>query len=169
MKVLVTSSSKYGATEEIGEAVARRLGERGLDVDVTRPADVDRLDDYDVVVLGSGVYAGQWIREARTFVEVFADDLRAMPVWLFSSGPVGEPPVPASEPAGVAPIVEAIAPREHRVFAGRLDPGSLNIAERTVLKVVRAEPGDFRDWDDVTAWADAIADQLAAGIAVLAE
>lgn len=59
-----TVASKYGASREIGDAVAAGLGERELGAMVHAPADVDALDGYDAVVLGSGVYAGHWLRPA---------------------------------------------------------------------------------------------------------
>ncbi len=51
-------------------------------------------------------------------------------------------------------------PREHRVFFGALDPDELGFAERMIVKAVKAPTGDFRDWDEIGAWADEIADAL---------
>lgn len=164
MKVLVTWSSKHGATQEIGSAVARRLEENGLTVDVLDIDAVNHLDGYDAVVLGSGIYAGQWMKQARTFIQTFAEDLQAMPVYLFSSGPLGDPPFPAADPAGLAQVLAAVGPRDHRLFAGRLDPRSLNIAERTVVRALHAPTGDYRDFGAVRAWADRIAADLSAEV-----
>jgi menaquinone-dependent protoporphyrinogen oxidase len=47
---------------------------------------------FDAVVLGSAVYAGRWLDPARQYAALYADVLRARPVWLFSSGPIGNPP-----------------------------------------------------------------------------
>jgi menaquinone-dependent protoporphyrinogen oxidase len=40
--------------------------------------------------MGSAVYAGRWRKEAATFLEADAKVLAERPVWLVSSGPVGE-------------------------------------------------------------------------------
>jgi len=48
------------------------------------------------------------------------------------------------------------------MFPGRLDKGSLEIAERTVSRVVEAPEGDYRDLSEVIEWANSIASQLAA-------
>jgi menaquinone-dependent protoporphyrinogen IX oxidase len=48
--------------------------------------DIGDLAMFDAVVLGSGVYMGSWMPEAREFVEK-KKTLASMPVWLFSSGP----------------------------------------------------------------------------------
>jgi menaquinone-dependent protoporphyrinogen oxidase len=160
MRVLVTVASRHGATADIGERVAAVLEEVGLDVDRIAPEDVMRLDDYGAVVLGSAVYAGRWLGRANDFVDRFADELVDMPVWVFSSGPLGDPPEPLGPPPGAEAAIERIHPRSHEVFAGAIDRDDLNLAERAVVKVVKAPYGDFRDWEAVTAWATAIADTL---------
>src|SRR5512139_3080934 len=88
--ILVAYASKHGSTQGIAEHIARRLTERGLSVEV-RPAEaVADLGVPDAVILGSAVYAGSWMKEASEFARRFVDVLSAVPVWLFSSGPLGE-------------------------------------------------------------------------------
>ena len=89
MRVLVTVASKYGATQAIGDVVASTLVDAGLEVMWLAPDDVEQIDDVDAVVLGSAVYMGRWMAEARAFVTRFESDLASRPVWLFSSGPLG--------------------------------------------------------------------------------
>ena len=64
------------------------------------------------------------------------------------------------EPAEVARIRQAIRVRDHEVFAGKLDPETLSVAQRVSLLVFRGMRGDFRDWTDVAQWADGIAAEL---------
>jgi menaquinone-dependent protoporphyrinogen oxidase len=53
---------------------------------------------------------------------VIEDALAARPLWLFSVGPLGDPPKPQDpEPQELAAVVTATGAREHRVFTGRLD------------------------------------------------
>lgn len=162
MEVLVSVASKHGSTEEIAQVIADHLRAVDITVHVTPPDEVTSVDGYDGVVLGSAVYAGRWMAPAVRFAERFAGPLRERPVWLLSSGPLGDPPVPAEDPASVAPIVEATGARDHRVLAGRLRREDLSLAERTIVRAVRAPYGDDRDWAEVEAWACAIAAQLTA-------
>lgn len=89
-KVLVVYASKYGSTAEIAEAIARRIKDLGIDVDVKTALEVERLNGYQGVVLGSAVYAGQWRKEAASFLEDQQEELSTRKVWLFSSGPTGD-------------------------------------------------------------------------------
>ncbi len=165
MKVLVSAASKHGATaeiaEEIGKELRAALDERGGNVVDVRPAEeVSSVEDYDAVVLGSAVYAGHWLEPAREVATENAEALAARPTWLFSSGPVGVPPKPEEEPVDVAEIVEATKARDHRVFAGKVDKGTLGFAEKAIMLAVRAAEGDFRNWEAIREWARGIAAEL---------
>ena len=161
MRVLVSAASRHGATAEIAERIALGLTDAGLEAVVAEPSTVDSLEGFDGVVLGSGVYAGRWLEPARKLVERHGDWLRARPVWLFSSGPIGDPPKPDGDPADGEPMRAATMAREHRTLPGRLDKGQLGFAERAITRVVGAAEGDFRPWAEIDAWAASIADQLA--------
>jgi menaquinone-dependent protoporphyrinogen oxidase len=82
-------------------------------------------------------------------------------VWLFSTGPLGEQVQDEEEqPKQLAELRESLDPREHRVFFGALDLGRLGFGERMIAKAVKAPEGDFRDWEEIGSWVDAIADEL---------
>ena len=165
VQVLVAYATKYGATAEIAEKIGQVLREAGLHVDVLP---VDRLSDltpYKAVVLGSAVYVGQWRKDAATFLESNEKKLAERPVWLFSSGPTGEgDPVELMKgfrfPETLQPIADRIQPRDIAFFHGVLDMKELSLAEKLVIKGIKAPVGDFRDWDAINSWAVAIAEAL---------
>jgi menaquinone-dependent protoporphyrinogen oxidase len=167
MNVLVAYATRLGSTEAIAERIAGRLEAHRLAV-VVRPVDaVDTLTPYDAVVIGSAVYAGRWLTEATEFVGDLEAALSARPTWLFSSGPVGDMAASAEpvRPAEVLEISAALHAKGHRTFGGALDrravDGSdLGFADRFLAKHFVAE-GDYRDWDEIDAWADEIASDLA--------
>lgn len=156
MRVLVTAASKHGATAEIARAIGEVLAESGLETEVVPAEQVGALEGYDAVVLGSGVYAGHWLKPAMELVERAGEALAARPVWVFSSGPIGEPPKPETDPVDAARVLEATRAREHRVFAGRLVRRQLSLGERAIAVALRAPDGDFRDWDEIRDWARTI-------------
>jgi menaquinone-dependent protoporphyrinogen oxidase len=163
MKVLVTAASKYGSTAEIASAIGAVLTERGLDTTVLPPEDVGPVDEYDAVVLGSAVYAGHWMKAARELVGRAGASLSSRPVWLFSSGPVGDPPKPQEVAVDTEAMMGSTRAREHRVFVGKIEKKGLSFGDKAIAVALRVPDGDFRDWDDIRAWASEIADVLAEG------
>jgi menaquinone-dependent protoporphyrinogen oxidase len=161
--VLVTWASKHGSTSEIAAAVA--LGVQECDTGqasglVAVAVPVEQRPDptrFDAVVLGSAVYVGRWREAARLYAAEHTTALRSRPVWLFSSGPIGEPPFPSDEPYDAAPLSQLVAARGHRVFPGRLDKELLTFGERAMVTAMRAPVGDSRDWAAVASWAEEIA------------
>ena len=163
MKILVSAASKHGATADIAKAIGDTLAEAGHEAVVLPPDAVTSLAGYDAVVLGSGIYVGQWMDAAKALVERVGDELAGRPVWLFSSGPIGDPPKPQEDPADLADLVAATGAREHRLFSGFVDKSRLGLGEKVILKAVGAHEGDFRPWDEIRAWAGEIAAELARG------
>jgi menaquinone-dependent protoporphyrinogen oxidase len=86
-------------------------------------------------------------------------------VWFFSSGPLGEgDPVELLDGWQFPPLQQAIAdriqPRGIAVFHGVLDEEKLNFFEKSVFNKLESTVGDFRDWDTITNWAEAISKDL---------
>ena len=156
MTTLVAVASRHGSTSEIAAVIADELRANGQVVELWDVTAVDNLDSYDTVVLGSAIYTGNWLPEAKAFVNQHRAALANKPVWMFSSGPIGTPPLPAGDPAGVAALIEGIDPHEHVVFAGKLDPHDLGFVERAITKVLHAPSGDYRDWTAIREWAQKI-------------
>jgi menaquinone-dependent protoporphyrinogen oxidase len=164
-KVLVAYATKYGATQEIAAKIGEVLRQEGLAAEVLAADQVAELTPYTAVILGSAVYAGQWRKEAATLLQEQEQALAERPVWLFSSGPTGEgDPMELMKgwrfPEALQPVADRIGPRDIVFFHGELDTDKLNLAEKLIVKGLRAPTGDFRDWDDISAWAASIAAAL---------
>jgi menaquinone-dependent protoporphyrinogen oxidase len=164
MRVLVTTASKHGSTEEIGRFIGEVLVEQGIEVGALPPEDVISLHRYDAVIMGSAVYAGHWMTSMKKMAHRLAPELLDRPVWLFSSGPIGDPPKPDEDPVDVAPLIEGTGARGHAVFAGKLDKGVLGFAEKAIVAAFKVSDGDFRDWDEIRGWAIGIAEELKAKV-----
>jgi menaquinone-dependent protoporphyrinogen oxidase len=165
MRVLVTAASKHGATREIAARIGADLAERGLEVDVKRLEEIEDLAPYGACVVGSGIYLGNWLKDARRFLQAHAAELAERPTWLFASGSiVGDPP-PDEDPnalrAGLAErLVQKTRAREHRLFAGKLAARELGFVEKIAVRGAHATDGDYRDWRAIDDWAAGIADDL---------
>ncbi len=159
MRVLVAYATKHGSTAEVAATIGEVLRRADHQVEVRLARDVQRLADYDAVVLGSGLYSAHWLRDANRFVKRHLAHLQERPVWLFSSGPLDRSAdfddIPLTRQ--VATDVAPIGIRGHRTFGGRLL--EVTAAEEGLLETHRI--GDFRSWDRIRAWATEIAAALA--------
>jgi menaquinone-dependent protoporphyrinogen oxidase len=169
-RVLVVVSSRHESTAEIAHALARTLADShagraaGLSAVVVPAHQRPDPRPFQAVLVGSAVYAGRWLDPALQYATHYAGTLRTVPVWLFSSGPIGEPPFPPDEPYDAATMATLTGARGHRTFPGRLDRSRLSFGERAMVTAMRAPLGDFRDWDAIAAWATEIAEELAATV-----
>jgi menaquinone-dependent protoporphyrinogen oxidase len=160
VRILVSAASRHGSTAEIAARIAEKLRTGPEDtVDLLRAGEVGDTTPYDAVVLGSAVYMGRWLDDARNLAELIAARPPRL-VWLFSSGPIGDPAKPDEDPAEVGDIAKTTHARGHRLFAGRLDRHRLSFGEKAVVMALRVPDGDFRDWDAIDTWSTEIAAEL---------
>ena len=167
--ILVAYSSKYNSTAEIAKAIGEVIIKAGLVHTEVRPVEViTDVKGYDVVILGSAVYAGQWQPAAAAFLQKHQEALAKRRVWLFSSGPVGSGDLKTllngwEFPEVLLPFIDRIKPRDITVFQGSINPDSLNRIERFIVNTINAPTGDYRDWDQIHQWARNIASTLIHG------
>jgi menaquinone-dependent protoporphyrinogen oxidase len=171
-RVLVAYATHHGATRGIAERIATTLGRAGLEASAASVDEAHDLAGYDAFVIGSAIYAFRWLGEAHNFVNRNRQLLAGRPVWFFSSGPVGTATVDEKgrdvrqEPREIASLRDQVRARDHRIFFGAFDPAAKPIG--MLERISRAMPatrdllpaGDFRDWDEIDAWASSIADEL---------
>jgi menaquinone-dependent protoporphyrinogen oxidase len=160
MKILVATASRHGSTLEIAEAIGEVLRQAGLDVDVATIDQVTQVDRYDAAVIGSAVYMGDWLPQAREFVERNIAAFDSMPVWYFSSGPVGSSSKPAMDAKHLDQLTQLLGGQEARIFGGKLDSGEIGLGERLIIRLVKASDGDSRNWEEIRQWAEEIAATL---------
>ncbi len=180
MNVLVAYSSRHGATGGIAERIAETLRDAGLDARARSVESVRDLDGYDACVIGGAAYMFHWLKDSVTFVRRHRRVLASMPVWLFSSGPLGEGPVDeqgrdkktAAIPKELPELAELVGAREYRVFFGAYRKGQqpIGLGERIASMIPAARDampdGDFRDWAEIDGWAREIAIALQPVVAV---
>ena len=166
MDILVTAASRQGATFGIAQAIGRSLQAQGLNATVAAPEEIVDVAGYDGFVLGSAIYMGHWLDPATAFVRRFAPTLSERPVWLFSSGPVGETrrrlvQKMTADPVELPELLALTRARDHCIFAGKLAGKDLHGPRRLSLRIFRGFEGDWRDWTAIDHWADEIAGSLA--------
>ncbi|GHF33530.1 flavodoxin domain-containing protein [Streptomyces fumanus] len=158
-KVLAYGTTN-GSTARIAESVAEVLRARGLAAEALPARSVPDLAPYEAVLVGGGLYAGRWHKDARRFVRRHRGALAQRPVWFFSSGPLDATaaerdiqPVP-----GVKRAMASLGVREHVTFGGCLAEGAEGRMARMIVR--NGKGGDFRDFTAIETWAAAVAEEL---------
>ena len=159
MRVLVAWGSKRGGTEGIGRMLAEALEGQGFEVVTASAGRAPRLETFDAVIVGGALYSNRWSAVARRFVNRHVGQLRKLPVWLFSSGPLDDSADREHIPATgqVAILAERIGAKGHVTFGGRLAPDARGFPASAMAK---EKSGDWRNPDRIRAWATELAATL---------
>ncbi len=137
-KLLVAFGSKHGSTAEIAEALGGRLREHGFEVHVRSAAEIESVEEYEAIVIGSANYLGHWREDAMHFLRRFEPEPRKPAVLDLQRGPArpgrrrARPP---SSERGVPPGDRASA-----LAAGASSPASsptMRRASRSTCSVSR--------------------------------
>lgn len=159
-KVLVVFGTKSGCTRGVAERIGETLSAKGAAVTVAAAESAGDPGDFDAVVAGSGVRAGTWHAPVREWVTANAQALKAMPVAFFTCGLIitqgdeKEPEVRAYTDTLISET--GVEPRAVGLFAGWNEPKEFSFIERSVMKLMKAPQGDFRDMDRISAWAESL-------------
>ena len=167
-KILVTYGTRYGSTKEIAQRVGEILTEEGNSVDVKRASKSVGVDGYDMIVIGSGIQAGGWQKDAKNFIRLNSAALKWKKTALFvSCGDANEPEkhdesykkylVDIAEKNGLSPVT-------YGFFGGTFDfTGKKGFMYNMFMKMVKGDfekkgiktegVYDFRDWNKITEWA----------------
>lgn len=163
-KVLVAYGTTNGSTAQIAETIADVLRKRGVPTEAVPARSVTDVESYDAVVVGGGLYAGRWHKDARRFVRRHGRVLAGRPLWFFSSGPLDAsatekdiPPVP-----GVRRVMTRLGVRAHVTFGGCLEEGAKGFVARKIVS--SGKGGDFRDFGRIEAWAADLGSELSSGL-----
>ncbi|RZN46230.1 hypothetical protein EF808_06105 [archaeon] len=172
-RVLVAYGSRYGTSEEIANHMATILREHDIEVDVadlrSRPS-ID-LENYDGIIVGSGIKVGRWTKEAEQLLKELAGAPSKVKIGVFVSclqvltNPEGTHSSYLDEKLkkmGVgADIGEAFSGKidfssESRM--GMLDKRMVSMAakemeQKSGIEIDRNGVNDFRDWDAIETFA----------------
>jgi len=169
-KALICYGSRYGTTTEVVQEMvktAEGLGTKIEAVFLKKDKPPTNLHEYDLVIIGSGIAAGQWTKEPLDFIKNHLDILSKVRVALFVvCGDAGSPEkCEDAQLAYLDKIVEkypGLSPVSTALIGGVFDFKKYNFAVRALVKkIVKAQlpPGeevpekiDFRNWDKIRDW-----------------
>lgn len=74
-KVLILYGSKYGTTEDIAKEIAKELKSNNINPNLLKlnkkdPDKFPKIEEYNGILVGSGIYMNNWIKSMRKFFEL---------------------------------------------------------------------------------------------------
>jgi menaquinone-dependent protoporphyrinogen oxidase len=130
-------------------------------------------DAYDLVVVGSGISADRWTKEAAGYLKRHAAALKEKRTTLFARCRAGgdeelreqgrrDYPVGVAEKHGLSPVAYGLfgGLYDFTKSHGFLGNIMLNVAKKELREkgVDTSKPYDFRDWTQIEAWTREIAE-----------
>ena len=174
MKALVAYSSNTGVTAEIAERIGDVLSSEGFTVALSDlKKEKPNPEGYDLVLAGSGIKMGQWIKESKQFLEANKKELNGKTALFVSCADAAMPDKLAdaqtnyldsvAEIYGVEPISTGLFAgcykwNKYNFFVKQLVKGILK--EDGVIGVNTSEPLDYRDWTQIESWAMELAEKV---------
>ena len=169
MKALVVFGTRYGSTEEVAKEIGKALDSSGIQATLVdaKGAGSD-LAGFDLVVIGSGIRAGAWVKEAKAFLKRNQQQLATKKVALFVSCGFATAPPAKREKAKEMYLDRiasqfSLAPVSMGFFGGCIkfneDHGFMHkMVARSAKKEAKRGSMDIcdrldkRDWEQVRAW-----------------
>jgi menaquinone-dependent protoporphyrinogen oxidase len=169
-KVAICYGSRYGTTHEIAKGMAETARTLGAEVDtyeLKKEKLSTSLEDYDLVVIGSGIQVGKWTKESLKFIEKHLQSLSKQKVAFFVvCGDAGNPErCDLAQKQYLDDVIAKfpeITPISTGLFAGMFNLKKYNFATRALVKsIIRKqsperedipEVMDFRNWDQINGW-----------------
>ena len=82
-KALIAYSTWAGATHEIAEEISKVFQSKSFDIEVVAANECKNIDNYDVILLGTSIHAGQTVKSFRNFIKQNIDILVNKPTAIF--------------------------------------------------------------------------------------
>ncbi|MHA2227062.1 MAG: flavodoxin domain-containing protein [Candidatus Hodarchaeales archaeon] len=174
---MIVFASRFGSAGEIAEELAEELEKNGMRTEVLDLKNLKNkynilpLEEFDGIIVGSGIKMGRWTEEALKFLEINKEILNQRPLGLFvSSGEAANPlTYPLAHEKYLIKIMEklGITADMTEAFGGVFDFSSsskYSFIEKKILKKIAKsnETGfivhdgklnDFRNWQLIRQWA----------------
>ena len=134
MKTLITYSTSHGCTERTAVELKKILGGE-VQLENLKNNSSLNLDDYDRVIIGGSIHAGQIQKRVKDFCAKNLDKLKTKELGLFiccmEEGENAQKQLLNAFPEVLHEVAKSTA-----VFGGAFDFGKLNFLERLVVKKV---------------------------------
>ncbi len=154
--------TKTNTTKEIAIEIAKIAREKGWEVKVIGMSNVESLDAYNAVLIGSPINGMQWLPEAYDFVEKNKKYLKQVPTsyylvsYLMNSGSKMWKRMINNS---LNKAIKVVKPMMIGKFDGKIED-AFGTIPRLLFGVKKDTPQDLRNWDAIRQWAISYIDKL---------
>jgi menaquinone-dependent protoporphyrinogen oxidase len=176
MKALVAYGTRYGSTTGIAEKIRSVLERNDIEVDLVNLGKerVTGLEEYEFIVIGSGIQVGNWTKESLRFLEKNAVEINQKKHALFVTSGLARDKSKQEEYTEqyLNQVAEkyGLNPISVGLFVGSFDMNKYNFPVKLLMKVMTKDleeegydlkkPVDLREWDLIEDWALGLVERI---------
>jgi len=174
--VLIAYGSRYGCTEEVAIEIGKTLETAGITTKIInlgglKESEIPSIENFDGVIVGSGIKVGKWTNEADLFIDINKDRFKDTIFGMFAcAGFVANDPEKSKEmyveekiqKLGLTPdfydVFGGVFDLSRKSKAGFMDRKIMSIAAKGLekekgIKIEKKGKNDFRDWNQIKLFA----------------
>lgn len=166
-KILIAYDTVHGATSTIADKIGKVLCEQGFQVDLMLARKVKDVSSYDAILIGTPIYYGEFLPGIKSFLNKHQQSIAGKPHVLFVNCTYLKEDTEEIRnkvmELWVNPMLEKfpeIKPLNIGLFGGKILFSELYPVEYFLMKLMKYEDGDFRDYDKIGAWAESMTETL---------
>ena len=179
-KVLIAFASRYGSTVEISQKIAEILEKEGISPTLINLKDKKRkknldLNEFDGILVGSGIRIGAWTKESKNFVTENKEILVQKVFGAYISCGEGINPEKCEEAKGKyidnVMTENNLSPALSEAFGGVLDLSEdskmgffskkmMSMAAKEDPNIKKGIKNDFRNWEQIANYAKEFANLI---------
>ena len=175
-KVLILYGTRYGATKEISDEIEKVIQDKGMvtesfNLKEVNPKNIPPLDQYDGIIIGTGIKMGMWTKTVKNFVQKRKAELKKKQASLGFYVCCGEAKSDISKAIEkyINPKLEKVGIQSALIdaFGGAYDlrEGSpvSGMTRKIIIGMMKEEEGiedpegklyDYRDWEQIRDFAN---------------
>jgi len=169
-KILVVYDTKYGATRTIANKIQEVLCTQGAQVDMSIVKRIRDLSTYDAVILGSAIISEQWRPDMLAFLKAQQGALAKKHVAVFIVCGLLKDDTAANQQQAQQGYIDPVLKQFPQIvpvgspglFGGVMDFSVLTPLDEFLIRTLFGSgpyalpEGDYRNFDKVTQWSEAI-------------
>ena len=178
-KVLIAYGTRYGSTEEIVSKISETLEKKNLkttliNLEKIKSPDSLNIEDYDGILIGSGIKIGKWTKTSKTFLQYIKeksfDNTKVLGIFISSGEAGNKERIPYAKENYIENVLKETEAKVdlYDAFGGVIDlskDSNLGFLVKKLLKAMakkdpyikEGERNDGRDWEQIKNFAEQFA------------